>query len=90
LIFTGYGNVKLNLPVSLNTGIDWITETAENRKENSLGANDTGPSSHSPPSPALFQSEFLEVFSPPLVQKAPATFLPQFFLRQASKLSTRR
>lgn len=24
----GYGNVKLNLPVSLNTGMDWITETA--------------------------------------------------------------
>lgn len=31
MIFTGYGNVKLNLPVSLNTGMDWITETAESR-----------------------------------------------------------
>lgn len=39
MIFIGYGNVKLNLPVSLKIGMDWITETAESRNKNLLEAN---------------------------------------------------
>lgn len=32
--------MKLNLPVSLNTGMDWITETAERRNTNLSEANE--------------------------------------------------
>lgn len=32
--------MKLNLPVSLNIGMDWITATTESRNKNLLEAND--------------------------------------------------